>query len=58
MDKEDDILSAIKQFNPITATTEAKGEENKDRIEVEYSYIDFTWMIIGEKIRNSMKGLP
>lgn len=58
MDKESDILSAIKQFNPITNVDESKDSENKDRIEVEYSYIDFTWMIIGVKIRNAMDNLP
>lgn len=52
MDPEIDILSSIKQFNPIVA---ASNKNEKDRIEVRYSYIDFTWMIIGEKIRNMFK---
>lgn len=63
MDKEDDILSAIKQFNPINPNMKEEnknnnGSESSDRIEVEYSYVDFTWMLIGEKIRNVMEKNP
>ena len=43
MNPEINILSSIKQFNPIMD----KKSNSKEMLEVEYSYIDFTWMIIG-----------
>jgi hypothetical protein len=63
MDKEDDILSAIKQFNPVNPNVKEENNKNSvsessDRIEVEYSYVDFTWMLIGEKIRSVIAGEP
>lgn len=48
MNPEIDILSSIKQFNPL----QDKESSQKEMLEVEYSYIDFTWMIIGSKIKN------
>ena len=30
-----------------------KESSSKEMLEVEYSYIDFTWMIIGQKIKNA-----
>ena len=47
MNPERDILASIKRFNPLGSSS-----GGADRVEVEYSYIDFTWMIIGEKINS------
>ena len=42
-------------IDAIVKRDEAKDEKNKDiekAITVEYSCMDFQWMIIGEKLRN------
>ena len=44
---------SIKHFNPLGSSS-----GGADRVEVEYSYIDFTWMIIGEKIENLHRKKP
>jgi len=45
-------------IDAIVKRDEAKDKKDKDiekTITVEYSYMDFQWMIIGEKLRNYEK---
>lgn len=56
MNVETDILAKIQEFNPANQNdTQDQDDITNTMQEVEYSYIDFTWTMIGEKIRPTDK---
>jgi hypothetical protein len=56
MNVETDILSKIQEFNPANQDdTQDPDDITNTMQEVEYSYVDFTWTMIGEKIRPTDK---